>query len=67
MLDGVGVSCRDDAVCDLTKAIAQLEQAMNALGECKGIGTEFCIEKIETLKDTVQNYRDAVRSIPGGG
>ncbi len=56
-MDGTGKSLRSEAESHLQQAMRNVQNVMNDLRKCKGIGTEFSMEEFEDLYDDINNIK----------
>lgn len=62
-LDPTGKRLRDEAVANLQAAMRDIMNCMNALEQNKGIGAEFCIEKLEELYSSISSMKSAFNKL----
>nr|MBQ4453933.1 hypothetical protein [Clostridia bacterium] len=62
-LDNAGKTLQNDAVNELSHALNDLEACKYSLHLQEGIGTEFCLDKIDDLQQTVKRFRDRLNSL----
>lgn len=62
-LDPTGNRIKSEAISNLQTAMNDIQQCINSLQETKGIGAEFCIEKLEDLRDSVNSMKAAFNKL----
>ena len=62
-LDPTGKRLREETVNHLQDAMLDIQRCMDSLRQEKGIGTEFCIDKLEDLYAAVYKAKKALNKL----
>jgi len=58
MMNQKGRNAKAAAANDLTKAIAEMEEAAAELRKCKGLGVELYLSRLDSMIQKFSNIRD---------
>ena len=62
-LDGTGKHLQESAVSCLNRALTKMNDSLTCLNKQVGIGANFGTDKIEELQNSVEKYKNSVKSL----